>query len=170
MDKDKKEIELIVEDYLRRNQFGISPIQAHTHNGTDSLPIQENNIIGTTLRIIDIQNQGTASIFAVNHAVFTNDNISGNYKLIAVTASFSVASASGTLQVEVCGDTVAIGGGTSQLTLALSLSGAANTAVYGTIIPNPTAIIKSSKVNLIYAGTITGLTNASIVLTLKKTG
>ncbi len=118
--------------------------------------------------IADEQNQQTAANYAVSHSVYLQDNVSGTFQIAGVSVSFGTASASGTLQVEVATGTQAIGSGTNQLTSTLSLAGTANTPVNGTVITTPTTITAGSRVNVIFAGTVTGLANAIVTIALLK--
>lgn len=117
---------------------------------------------------IDNQNQVAAASYAVSHTIFVNDNVSGTYQVAGVSAVFGTASTSGTLQVEVATGTQAIASGTNQLTGTISLSGTANTTVNGTVIASPTTISAGARINLIFAGTVTNLANASITVVLKR--
>lgn len=119
-------------------------------------------------RVTDNQNQTAAASYAVSHTIYVNDNVSGTYQIAGVTATFGTASTSGTLQVEVATGTQAIAAGTNQLTGTLSLSGTANTPVNGTLVASPTTIAAGSRINLIFAGTVTNLANASVTVTLKR--
>lgn len=118
--------------------------------------------------LTDNQNQVAAASYAVSHTIYVNNNVSGTYKIAGVTATFGTASTSGTLQVEVATGTQAIASGTNQLTGTLSLSGTANTPVNGTLIASPTTIAAGSRINLIFAGTVTNLANASVTVVLKR--
>lgn len=124
------------------------------------VPVYEN--------ITDNQNQVAAASYAVSHTIYVNDNVSGTYKIAGVTATFGTASTSGTLQVEVATGTQAIASGTNQLTGTMSLSGTANTPVNGTLIASPTTVSAGSRINLIFAGTVTNLANASITVVMKR--
>lgn len=125
-------------------------------------------LIPTYEYITDNQNQVAAASYAVSHSIFVNDTVSGTYQIVAVAASFGTTSTSGTLQVEVATGTQAIGAGTNQLTGTMSLSGTANTTVNGTIIASPTTIAAGNRINLIFAGTVTGLANATVNVVLKR--
>jgi len=118
--------------------------------------------------VSDNQNQVAAASYAVSHTIYVNDNVSGTYQVAGVSAVFGTASTSGTLQVEVATGTQAIASGTNQLTGTMSLSGTANTTVNGTVIASPTTITAGSRINLIFAGTVTNLANASIIVVLKR--
>jgi len=92
---------------------------------------------------------------------------SGTFQLASVDYRLSAQSTSGTLQVEVAPTATAIGGGTNQLGSAASLSAsgpAVNTNSAPALIASPTSITNASSVNLILAGTLTGL--AGLVVTL----
>lgn len=119
--------------------------------------------------LTDTQNQVAAASYAVSHTVFVNPNSTASYKLLSVAAVFGTASTSGTLQVEVATGTQAVASGTNQLTGTVSLAGTAATTVYGTLIASPTAIAQGSRINLIFAGTVTNLANAQITLMLQRT-
>lgn len=119
-------------------------------------------------QVTDNQNQVAAASYAVSHTIYVNDNVSGTYKVAAVSAVFGTASSSATLQVEVATGTQAIAAGTNQLTGTVSLAGVANTVVNGTIIASPTTIAAGSRVNLIFAGTVTNLANCSITVALQR--
>jgi hypothetical protein len=99
---------------------------------------------------------------------FVNDTLSGQYTIAGVTATFGTTSSSGTLQVEVATGTQATGSGTNQLTGTVSLSGTANTPVNGTMIASKTTITAGSRVNLILAGTLTGLANCIVSVVLER--
>ena len=114
------------------------------------------------------QNQIAAASYAVSHTIFPCDGLSGTFKIAAVSVRFGTASTSGTLQVEVAGAAVAIGSGVNQLTAPISLSGAANTNTAGVVIASPTVINSASAVNLIFAGTVTNLANASVTVVLQR--
>ena len=64
--------------------------------------------------------------------------------------------------------TQATGSGTNQLTGTMSLSGTANTPVNGTVVAAPLAIAAGNRINLIFAGTVTGLANCVITVVLQK--
>lgn len=124
-------------------------------------------IIGMYEQLIDNQNQVAAASYAVSHTVYVNDNVSGTYKLVAVSAVFGTASTSGTLNVEVATGTQAIASGTNQMSSTISLAGSANTVVNGTITTQ-TTITAGARLNLIFGGTVTNLANASVNLTIQK--
>lgn len=115
-----------------------------------------------------VQGPAAAAAYAVSTTMFVNDNVSGTFRIAGVTATFGTASTSGTLQVEVATGTQAIAAGTNQLTGTISLAGTANTPVNGTLIASPTTIAAGSRVNLIFAGTVTNLANAVVALVLER--
>lgn len=119
--------------------------------------------------IQDLQAGQAASSWAASHSLFVADSVSGTYQIAAVEVNFGTTSTSGTLQVEVATGTQAVGSGTNQLTGTVSLSGTANTPVAGTVIAAPTQITAGSRVNLIFAGTVTGLANAVVNVVLQRT-
>lgn len=136
---------------------------------TDSAALTMGGIIVPIYELItDNQNQVAAASYAVSHTIFVNDNVSGTYKIVSLSATFGTASSSGTLQVEVATGTQAIAAGTNQLTGTVSLAGSANTPVNGTIIASPTTIAAGSRINLIFAGTVTNLANASVTVGLQR--
>lgn len=126
------------------------------------------NLVTGYERLRDVQGPTAAASWAVSHPIFVNDNVSGTYKVVGVSAVFGTASTSGTLQVEVATGTQAVGAGTNQLTGTMSLSGTANTTVNGTVIASPTTITAGARVNLIFAGTVTNLANCTITVVLQK--
>jgi len=117
---------------------------------------------------MDFQNQTAAASWAVSHTIYVNGNSGDTYKVAGVSAVFGTASTSGTLQVEVATGTQAVGAGTNQLTGTMSLSGTANTTVNGTVIASPTTITAGSRINLIFAGTVTNLANAAVNVILQR--
>jgi hypothetical protein len=136
--------------------------------GNDILAGDASTILPGYESLYDIQNQVAAASYAVSHTIFVNDTLSGTYVVAGVSAVFGTTSTSGTLQIEVATGTQAVASGTNQLTGAMSLSGTANTTVNGTVIASPTTITAGSRVNLIFAGTVTGLANATIKVVLKR--
>ncbi len=148
---------------------GITVPTGKTVAAADSVGFTANGVILPAYELLtDNQNQVAAASYAVSHTIFVNDNVSGTYKVVSATATFGTASSSGTLQVEVATGTQAIASGTNQLTGTVSLAGTANTPVNGTIIASPTTISAGARVNLIFAGTVTSLANASISIGLQR--
>ncbi len=140
-----------------------------TFNTTDPAALREGGIIIPRYELIqDVQNQVAAASYAVSHSIFVCDSVSGTYQVAGVTVNFGTASTSGTLQVEVATGTQAPGSGTNQLTGTISLSGTANTPVNGTLIGSPTTIAAGNRVNLIFAGTVTGLANTVVTVALQR--
>lgn len=105
---------------------------------------------------------------STSQTVFVADTLSGTYVVAAVSSVFGTTSTSGTLQVEVAGAGVAVGSGTNQLTGAVALSGTANTAANGTLITTPTLVTAGMRINLILAGTLTGLANCVVNIVLQR--
>lgn len=119
--------------------------------------------------IQDVQNQVAAASYAVSHTIFVAPNTGETWQVKAVSAVFGTAGGSGcALQCEVATGTQAIASGTNQLTGTIALTGTANTTVNGTVIAAPTAIAAGNRVNLIFSGTVTGLANACVTVTLQK--
>lgn len=114
------------------------------------------------------QNQVAAASYAVSHTIYVHPNVTSTYKIAAITATWGTASTSGTLQCEVASSTQAIASGTNQLSGTLDLSGTANTPVNGTLIASPTTISAGSRINLIFAGTVTNLANAQVTVFLQR--
>lgn len=133
------------------------------------------NTAGTVLvplyeTILDIQNQVAAATYAVSHTIFAPTNAAGSstWQIAGVTVRFGTASASATLQVEVAGAGVAIAGGTNQLTGTISLAGTPATNANGTLNAAPTVFGAGAAINLIFAGTVTGLLNAVVSIDLAR--
>lgn len=118
--------------------------------------------------IRDSQGSLAAASYATNRTIMVNDNLSGEWYVAGVTSAFSTASASATVQVEVANGTTAPGSGTNQLQSALALSGTANTPSNGTLIASPTKVTAGGRINLIFAGTSTGLANGCVTVLLKR--
>jgi hypothetical protein len=137
--------------------------------GTTSASLLVNSaIVSVGEFVTDNQNQVAAASYAVSHTIFVNDNSGVTYKVTNVSVNFGTTSSSGTLQVEVATGTQAVGAGTNQLTGTMSLSGTANTVVNGTVSGTPTTIASGARINLIFAGTVTGLLNCSVIVTLQR--
>jgi hypothetical protein len=122
--------------------------------------------------IQDVQNQVAAATYAVSHTVFVAPNTSETWQVKAVSCVLGTVSTSGTLQVEVATGTQAVASGTNQLSATIGLataSGAvANTSQNGALIAAPTAIAAGNRINLIFAGTVTGLAGFCVTITLVK--
>lgn len=155
------------ENYIPQIKWdGINTNKNATFGGTVTL---NGNVIGYATSAQYTQGPAAAASWAVSTTIFVNDSLTGSYQVAAVSEVHGTASTSGTLQVEVATGTQAIGAGTNQLTGTMSLSGTANTPVTGTLIASPTTITAGSRVNLIFAGTVTNLANATINVILRKT-
>lgn len=90
----------------------------------------------------------------------------GNYRLLGVSATFTTASTSGTLDLTHETGTTAPGGGTSMLTGTVSLAGTANTVVSGapaTAIALATQVLSpGDRISIKFAGTLTNLVALSV--------
>jgi hypothetical protein len=109
--------------------------------------------------------QLTAS--SVSEQVFIAD---GDFELVSVERAFRVASTSGTLDVEKLTGTTAPGSGTSMLTGTVSLAGAANTVVAGTVHGTQATrrVTDGDRIGLKIGGTMTNLAGCAVVVTLKR--
>src|SRR5690348_12916128 len=102
------------------------------------------------------------------------NNTFGQYKFEYATVTFGTQSTSGTLQIEKATGTQAIGGGTNLLQATLALSGTANTPTDSSgsaapvANPNTLTLAGGDRVNLIIAGTMTGLANAMVTLVFSR--
>lgn len=141
-----------------------------TLNTTDAAALLEGGIIIPRYEMLtDIQNQVAAASYAVTHTIYVNDSVSGTYQVAAASARFHAAGGSGcTVTVEVAGAGTAPGSGTAQLTAAMSLTGSIDTAVNGAVIGSPTSIAAGSAVNLVFAGTVTGLAGCCVNVVLQR--
>lgn len=101
--------------------------------------------------------------------IYVQPNDGYTYQVAGATVTFSTASTSGTITVNVDTGTNAPGAGTAQLTAAMSMSGTANTPVNGTIIASPTSIPAGARISYTTAGTLTNLAGAVLTVYLKRT-
>ena len=128
-----------------------------------SLPLQ-----GVTIPTYEYVQVSLLSATSTSFTAYVNDNLTGTYRIAALSAVFGTASTSGTLQVEVATGTQAVAAGVNQLTGTVSLSGTANTTVNGTVIASPTTITAGARINLILGGTLTSLANCAVTVILQK--
>lgn len=105
---------------------------------------------------------GSANVSGV---MFVSD---GYYRVREVRESHSVASTSGTLQIEVLTSGQAADAGVDQLTGTISLAGTADTPIKGTVIAEPTLIKPGNMVGFVLAGTLTSLVNANVTVYLER--
>lgn len=106
--------------------------------------------------------------WGVNHTSYVLSGIEGKFKVAAVTVIFDVTSASGTIDVEYCTGTTAVGSGTSQLTAPMNVAGTARTPVAGTLIASPNTLSAGDRINLLFGGTLTGLSKALVSIVLER--
>lgn len=96
----------------------------------------------------------------------------GAYQLLGVSATFTVTSTSGTLQVTHDTGVSAPGSGTAMLSSAVSLSGTANTVVSGipatTLTGAQRILSPGDRLSITFGGTLTGLANISVSVYLAK--
>lgn len=96
----------------------------------------------------------------------------GAYQLLGVSATFTVTSTSGTLQLTHDTGVSAPGSGTAMLSSALSLSGTANTVV--SAVPSTTltgaqrVFLPGDRLSVTIGGTVTGGANLSVSVYLAK--
>jgi hypothetical protein len=129
--------------------------------GLDTLTVNGNIVHGFTNESF----QGFAAT-STSQTVFISD---AAYTLVGVRESHGTASSSGTLQVEKLTGTQASGGGTNLLTGTISLAGAANTVLSGTVVTTTAVnIAAGDRVGVVFGGTMTSLANCTITLILKR--
>lgn len=102
---------------------------------------------------------------AVSADIFVSD---GYYRVRDVRESHSVASDSGTLQVEVLTSGQDADAGVDQMSSTLNLAGTADTPVKGTVIEPPTLINPGDRVGLVFAGTVTNLVGCCVTVHLER--
>ncbi len=94
----------------------------------------------------------------------------GNFELVGVSEVHTTASTSGTLQLEKCTGTTAPGSGTDLLSATISLAGAANTVLTGSLGTTRAdrIFVSGDRLALDFGGTVTNLVNAIITIRLKR--
>ena len=107
----------------------------------------------------------TATIPGVSGDMFISD---GHYIVREARSSHTVASSSGTVQIEVLTPGQNADDGVDQLTTTMSLSGTADTPVKATIITSPTVINPGDRVGYVLGGTLTSLINGCITVFLER--
>lgn len=146
------------------NQYDLSPIAAHTHNGTDSLLVS----------YLDLSNK----VIILPHTLFgTSAATSGNYSVFFVApyamvvlaiqevhVTAGTAGGSVTLNVEKLTDTSAPGAGTNLLQTAFNLKGTANTLQTGTLVQPVSSknLAAGNRLSLVLSGTPTSVANLTI--------
>lgn len=96
----------------------------------------------------------------------------GIYQVIGASLVFSTASAAGTVQIEKTTGTQAPGSGTNLLTGTMSTAGAANTVVNGTVVVNPNTrtLAAGDRINVVIAGSQTGIVNLCVNIYVTRVG
>lgn len=94
----------------------------------------------------------------------------GDYELVGVSEVHGTASTSGTLMLEKCTGTTAPGSGTDILTGTISLAGAANTVLSGTVTATRAdrRFASGDRLALDFGGTVTSYANGIVTIYLKK--
>jgi hypothetical protein len=110
----------------------------------------------------------TLTASSTSTTVFVLPNDGSTWQVAGVSARYTTASTSGTLQLEAAGAGVAVAGGTNQLTGTVSLSTTANTTNNGTVIASPTVLSPGFALNAIIAGTMTNLAGAVVTVILQR--
>lgn len=128
------------------------------YNGTNWVPGGGANVI------LPIPLDAAAN--AVDKSVFTADRA---YQLVSIEEVHGVASTSGTLDLEKCTGTTAPGSGTSMCTGTISLAGAANTTVAGTLSATPanTKLADGDRLAFDFGGTMTNLVGSVVTIVLR---
>lgn len=176
---DLKELKQIINNEIsinaNNNMFGVSPIPAHTHNGTDSLPVSFGDLtnrVGAFAFTIP----GASAATTTNYSVF----FIAPYpvRLIGIQEAHTTAGTDGgavTLNIEKLTGTTAPGAGTSLLSTAFDLKGTANTVLTAPSSAYPlTTTNQVSSLNLAtgdrlafkLTGTPTSVANVTVTLQL----
>lgn len=132
--------------------------------------------LGTDVKIqveefLNIPNMAAAQ--ATSQVIFIcpkNEQI----QITGIEASFGTASTSGTVTLEKLTGTQASGAGTVLLTGTMSLSGTANTPVFGALITTISSLNLSNngtlqdRLGLVFAGTVTNLANCVLQIRFRR--
>jgi len=102
---------------------------------------------------------------AVSADIFVSD---GYYRIRDVREAHSVASSSGTLQVEVLTSGQDADAGIDQLTGTINLAATADTPIKGTVIAEPTLIKPGDRVGVVFGGTLTSLIGCCVTIHLER--
>jgi len=102
---------------------------------------------------------------AVSADIFVSD---GYYRVRDVRESHSVASSSGTLQVEVLTSGQDADAGVDQLTAIIDLAATADTPQKGTVVESPTVIEPGDRVGVVFGGTLTSLVGCCVTVHLER--
>lgn len=113
-------------------------------------PVTFNALVATSLVSLDI---------------FQSD---GYYQIRDVRESHSVASDSGTLQVEVLTSGQDADAGVDQLVSVINIATTADTPQQGTVIDTPTQINPGNRVGLVFGGTLTNLIGLNVTVYLER--
>lgn len=167
----EKYVQVVRMDGLNTNKnvvIGKTATANLTVNGTLTTGPGGNVIVPIYEFVEDFQSGQSAASWASNHTCFVNGT-TATWKIIGVNVVFSTAGGAGaTITAEVATGTTAMGSGVAQLTAPIPLTGAANTTVTGTLLASPTTITAGARVNLIFAGTVTGLANACVEIEFQR--
>jgi hypothetical protein len=117
-----------------------------------------------------VQGNLTAGQYAVSCPIFVCPNDGSNWVLDQPISAFvNAASTSATVVPEVAGAGVTIGSGTNQQGTTVALNALTHQTVNGvSLIAAPTILTAGATLNLVFAGTITGLTNSVITAVLRR--
>lgn len=107
----------------------------------------------------------TATIPGVSGDMFISDSY---YIIKEVRESHTVASSSGTLQIEVLTSGQNADAGVDQLTATMDLASTADTPVKATVIAEPTVINPGDRVGYVLGGTLTNLINGCVTVFLER--
>ncbi len=172
---DLKKIQWAIDQSIRNktderenaNQFQVTPIPFHVHNGSDSSPVSFLNLINRQW-IVDYVLPGTSPATAGNYSVFCIVPIACHISQIleAHTTAGSDAGAV-TLNIEHLTGTAAPGAGTNLLKTAFNLKATANTVQTGVLTTfNLLNLNANDRLALVLTGTPTSLANLTVMLTL----
>lgn len=92
------------------------------------------------------------------------------YELASISEVHTTASTSGTLQLEKCTSTTAPGSGTDLLASTISLAGAANTVLTGTLgtTRSDRVFVAGDRLALDFGGTVTNYVNGWVTIALRR--
>lgn len=148
------------------NTFGVSDIPAHTHNGTDSQPVDFSSITNRAL-ILPVTIPGIQAQTASNYSIF----FIAPYPMV-VQQIQEVHSTAGsinpTLNIEKLTGAQASGSGINILSTAFDLTTTANSKMTGTLASaiSTKNLAIGDRLGLVIAGTLTSLVNVNVTLVL----
>lgn len=160
------------EDYFPSGSATSDPFQSNDNAVTQvnfqNTPSIKNSLISIYEYITSPVLAAATFVSGTAYPIYTFPNDGTTWKVVFASVRYTVASSSGTIDIQYAPSGTAITSGTTVLASTMSTATAADTAVAASVAVSPPTISGGASLNLVSGGTQTGLVNQVVTIAIAR--